>query len=412
MSFYRLLIGIIISILLLPNAQSQFTYHDQGAPVPVDSLERLLPSAQLIYDSIRARGINVNRADIVEISDKPYLLIDGTFNVFEWEGDKWVNRYNNIFFGYNFKSTKFVYKDHIYSLGGYGFWNSHGQLIEFLPSRGEWEIINSTRGMPYATGYIYEDMLYLYTQDSAYVMDVKDHFSLVANKSYRLSIPNMDLKNNFYNFENYGLIYVSGSHYLIEKQTGQLYKSILSPFKMILESYGKGLTVIRGDSILCYNDHLKPLDSYSVKAELKFFERQKTMDSEPRSNHYKILLIVLIFMLVVIALSFWIYRSMKRNQVLESFDQLSTNIHESYPIIGKLVAYAGQLLSQDELDEIFEIIDIPTSETQRYKRAQIIREVNQTYERYYNIELIVRKRDIKDKRVYVYEINSEPQKEN
>ncbi len=409
MSIYRYFIGIIFYFLLFPNAKSQFVYHDQGVPVSIDSLDRLLISAQQIYDSLRAKRIEVSRADIVEISEKPYMLLDGTFDVYEWEGGKWENKYNNVFFGYNFKSTKFVYNNRIFSLGGYGFWRSHGELIEFIRSRGEWEIISNTVKMPYVKGYVYDDKLYMYAQDSIYTLDLKNKFRFISSKSSKLPIPEMSLKSNFYDFENYGLVYATGSDYIIEKRTGHLYKSDLNSFYKLPKSIVNGISIVRGDSILCYDRHLNEIEFYDVKEEMKFFELQQV--KEANSNLSIILLVVLICITAVIGWIFWQYRSRMQNQIPETSDEALSNIYEVNPLFRKMEAYAGQQLSQETLDEIFEIKEIPSFETQRYKRALMIKELNEVYQQYYNIDIILRKKNIKDKRSFVYVINPAPKVE-
>ena len=48
-----------------------------------------------------------------------------------------VGRSHNL--GFNLESYHFSWRNRYYSLGGWGFWNMHSKLLEFLPSTGEWE---------------------------------------------------------------------------------------------------------------------------------------------------------------------------------------------------------------------------------------------------------------------------------
>ncbi len=409
MSFYKFFIGIIIYLVILPNAQSQFVYHDQGTRVSFGHLDKIYSSARVVLDSIRSNGINVSRADIFEVSDKTYLLLDGTFYVFEWNGSQWTNRYKNVFFGYNFGSTKIVYKEHIYSLGGYGFWHEHGQLIEFLPSRGEWEIIKSTKDLPFAIGYIHEDTLFLYTKDSVYTMDVHANYRIISSKSSNLLLSNIDKKTYIYNLENYGFIFASGSHQLIEKQSGHVFKSDLSPFKKMTTSISNGLLLIRGDSMLCYDKHLKLLDSYSVHSELKFFD-QNTLEKASKSSFSKSWAIFIVFLILSLGLIIWYSR--RKMQFDFSSEQQSIRNMDTNPILSKLESYAGKQLSQDELDEIFEISAIYSSDTKRSKRSLIFKEMNQLYQRYHHTDIIVRVKDPKDKRFYVYDVKKVSKEES
>ena len=59
---------------------------------------------------------------------------------------------STFYFGDNFDSFNFSYRDTLYSLGGYGFWETNGLLRYYVEQRHEWEIIKLNRKLPVKTG--------------------------------------------------------------------------------------------------------------------------------------------------------------------------------------------------------------------------------------------------------------------
>ena len=73
-----------------------------------------------------------------------YALIDGTGQVYKAteaiNNNLVFNRVDSThFYGNNFQSINFSYKDTIYNFGGYGFWHMNGHLSHFIPG-GEWTV--------------------------------------------------------------------------------------------------------------------------------------------------------------------------------------------------------------------------------------------------------------------------------
>ncbi|PWT96571.1 MAG: hypothetical protein C5B52_15440 [Bacteroidetes bacterium] len=58
---------------------------------------------------------------------------------------------STFYFGNNFRSLIFSYKDTIYSLGGYGFWKANGLLRYYSEARKEWENVPLNAEIPLLT---------------------------------------------------------------------------------------------------------------------------------------------------------------------------------------------------------------------------------------------------------------------
>lgn len=81
--------------------------------------------------------------------------------------------------GYNFNSIKWYHNDTLFSLGGYGFWHTHGVLSYFSNSSKEWHVIPTSGGPLNVTNDFYQisdDGRFLYVTYSAII-----HGSEVAN---------------------------------------------------------------------------------------------------------------------------------------------------------------------------------------------------------------------------------------
>lgn len=66
-----------------------------------------------------------------------------------------VRQDSTNFYGYNFGFYAFSYQDTIYSFGGYGYWRYNGHLRVYLSRKGEWEIENLNREVPFSkAGYV------------------------------------------------------------------------------------------------------------------------------------------------------------------------------------------------------------------------------------------------------------------
>lgn len=87
-----------------------------------------------------------------------YMTPDGTGRLYKVDtssvpdGKRLIRQDSTIYFGSTFGSYLFSYNDSFYSFGGYGYWKYNGQLRVFIPQKGEWELENLSREIPFAKG--------------------------------------------------------------------------------------------------------------------------------------------------------------------------------------------------------------------------------------------------------------------
>jgi hypothetical protein len=73
-------------------------------------------------------------------------------------------------------------------------------------------------------------------------------------------------------------------------------------------------------------------------------------------------------------------------------------------VISIVVPYSGQTIDTQKLDELLGIQDEANADTRKYRRSQIIKEINDIYLAETGSWLIERERDQLDGRKYVYKI--------
>ena len=112
------------------------------------------------------KGISVppyinNRLDqFIVLKGRLYLLLDGTGRVYEYvkatpEAGSLVRVDSTLYVGNTFNALGFSLHDTLFSIGGYGFWRSNGQLRYFDPVNHGWNLKPVDREIPfnYQQGY-------------------------------------------------------------------------------------------------------------------------------------------------------------------------------------------------------------------------------------------------------------------
>lgn len=373
-------------------ARAQFIYYDRSPATDWDEINRLVASARDLQDSLQGLGYVAEGFFIHEISGEKWMTIDGRFDVYEWQSDQWKNLYEGTYHGYNYMSHKFVYDEKLFSYKGYGYWREHGEIIEFLPAKGGWEIIPDSRDLPYGVGYMVDSLFYIHS-DACYNVHLIDQ--TVKNIPCVYSIRDEIPTGRAYIFEDYTLIASvldDGTHYpLIEKHSGEVYLSRRQPFNglrepstvdAIIHMKGNQMTIVYPDSSSV---------QYNVDEELKYYIKEANKAGQLKESwHWWVIICVCILIFGII-----IYRFFKKPAIQSNSTRLLP-----------FKDYGGKLIDSDELDKILGIDDVTVYETRKYKRASLIRELNSLSKYQFDHELILREKNPKDKRFYLYRIRS------
>lgn len=116
-------------------------------------VSKLLKQPLAINDIPFLKGNGIVGQKLIRTKNGLFVLPDGTGRVYEIKRNGEVLSVHRIdstiFFGYNFDAFAFVYRDTIYSYGGYGIWRFNGQLRVYLPHKHEWELVPLSREIPF-----------------------------------------------------------------------------------------------------------------------------------------------------------------------------------------------------------------------------------------------------------------------
>ncbi len=97
------------------------------------------------------QGFNESGYGIVKSESGLFILPQGTGRVYGYQpgSGSWKRLDSTFFSGYNFGSVQFSYRDHIYSFGGYGLWQTNGVLRDYNFDAGEWHTVKTNLYIPW-----------------------------------------------------------------------------------------------------------------------------------------------------------------------------------------------------------------------------------------------------------------------
>ncbi len=395
--------GIVLLLLYSLPCVSQTIFRDDFDQKDPSILQQMHFKAFEIADSLSQKNHVVSKMEILENGEDTYLFFDGRFDNFYWTGSKWVNLYRNKYHGYNFMSRKFSCKlSGIYSYGGYGFWTNHGHIIQFDFGLGkDWNLLKYSKNLPLAPMFTVdqENCIATIFADSIYRIDIpKEKILSIQPNPHAGFFEIKDLPNAF---ETSDYLIVTLKNAIIEKQTGNVFllrPQVLSALHKA-ESKNRVLCYIQGNKIVVDNQVNQTKDTLDVAVLVK--SGQLLLPNASKHTYLKPLLMVAGFTLPLFFAWFWYSRRKREETFIEpwAYDAAHQKTLEE-----KLQSLAGETLSIEQLDELFGLKELPSSDTQRYKRFQYIREINQSYSIRTGKELIIRQRDPVDGRRFIYSI--------
>lgn len=164
-----------------------------------------------------------------------YIALNGTGRLYkakESNGDIIFNRIDStIYFGDNFDSFIFSYKDTLYSLGGYGNWKTKGILRYYVEQKHEWEVMRLNKEIPVRTGQSNDLLWYDLPNGKIYfgIINETNSTTTEIDQSYKYSLWELDL--NTKKWDQLGLL----NEYMI-KILPALKNIISSPFGQFVTS--------------------------------------------------------------------------------------------------------------------------------------------------------------------------------
>lgn len=109
-----------------------------------------------LYLSTLDTNFNTCPQNLLKCGRDVYVFINGSGRLYKTEQKgaeiSFTRIDATINFGYNIAAFAFCYNNHIYNLGGYGFWRMNGQLRVFNEKEKQWDIVKLNREIPLLTG--------------------------------------------------------------------------------------------------------------------------------------------------------------------------------------------------------------------------------------------------------------------
>ncbi len=399
----RTILNLILFFLFAPIANSssinfRIHLHDPNSIVS----EKDCSFYMKLADSLRIHyqeHLNklVYKFDIFALDSALYFLPDGTFDVLEYKNQTFSNLYQHANSGYNNQSFRFLYKDRLYSAGGYGFWNLHGQVIFFDMETGEWEIVVGSEDFPFGIFYVHGEELHLLTNVYHYTLNLETQKATRKKNRRKIGILEVskDPKVSQIHLQEYTVgdwTKLMGGSFLYNPTGTIKTQSVIAPF-----SKRSVYLHFKKDSLIQYDVTFQKLKAYNIEQELSSLKDNRENSSFFSKSHWFGLLVIL-FLLGLLFRS--IQRKFAQDNLLSMHSESS--IKET---IQKFHPLKNTHLTSDDLDRILEIDQEIIGETLRSKRSKFIKEINATYQLTHHKDLIKRIKDPNDGRKYLYFIN-------
>ncbi|MFM2258527.1 MAG: hypothetical protein RLZZ424_460 [Bacteroidota bacterium] len=157
-------IGIILFLLIvvqkisfgqsdITNKQLSLAEHVLLDFITTDSVNDL--SLDIFKENLKFGVSNklANGISLLKKKDKVYLQLLGSGRLYQIQkqgkGDyQFIRLDSTLYFGANFGSINFFYKDTLFKLGGGGFWKIIDYFTFYSTKTNEWELISSKKGIP------------------------------------------------------------------------------------------------------------------------------------------------------------------------------------------------------------------------------------------------------------------------
>lgn len=361
-------------------------------------------------------------------------LIACRFEVLKWTGDRWDNLYKGAGSGFNCHAHFFVRDGKLYSMGRYGFWKGHSELLWFDFEEGIWEFepvssppvnyggvgifVDGDRVFSLFGEHIHQPSNIFYPAENGYVFD----FISQAWSSVQLDFPSQKNLSSWimpaFDLKDFGIqLYQLDAHLgllLVHKKENALYfakDNDFGKFKFFTVAVALENNAVFFDK---YGDptFLLPTTDlwkkFNKVGEIKFTKQTSPFGLEEWS--FSILAGLLLLVAVGGGLWWWKFRIPKRlpqSESLPTFEEQGTVDGEEdiERLVAKLIAQPVLLVDVHQLDDLFGTSALESLDYRRVRRSRYIKSVNQYFQAQNGKELIVRTKSKVDKRMILYRIS-------
>ena len=379
-----------------------------------------------------------------------------------------LNRSASHNLGFNLAAKHFTYNHRLYSLGGRGFWNAHAKLIEFIEKTGEWELVSMAEGPQCVTVRgtcfdVQQGVLYAIEegdwgrtaerQDVVWRLGLEDlQWDRIGTVNPRLQIFSRGF-GQLHDLEEFTLWLGSHQTAILRKSDGQavltdqwnqrefgLAMAQMRQAEMsMLAVEGnrlKGFTRDKGggEAMIFEWDAEKAFAGASSQSALMDwvlpYDDAKGMTSDAMTTEARESgesqssgsLWVLVALGLGLAVAAFLLGKQSAPVNSEALDVLQSETTEPMGgledrkdvapsaaailhLIQELEQLGARIMSTEEVNQFLDLGEEVSSESKRAKRAQFIRDVNRVYQMRHGKNMIVRERDLNDRRRTIYVIH-------
>jgi hypothetical protein len=386
------------------------------------------------------------KLSFLNTSNEQFALPNGTGAVYKLSKTqpKIFERFDStIFHGYNNNAIHFIYKDTIYSLGGYGLWHSNGQLRYFNTKKAEWELKPIDQFLPITSDDIVDirmrrGIVYTYIKK----MDaegLKQQKEKLIDSIYALNIVNGEVKKigkateQFKQipkmpislFSNYGALLISSQALILldfEKNEIKKWENIKIG-DLFLSGLGSFRPMIQNDSIIYFFNNTSldslviPLNKMKVIGSIYTNEDRFIFKENFDSQMLYIIIIIMLLSILIYIIFKQRKNQIKTNENQKEANSIITPLNKETPknqfsnieieLIQLLLNQLedGEKLNVESLNAILGVTKKST-DVQRKQRSQMIASINIKAREMLNIneDLIVRIKSEADSRIVSYSI--------
>jgi hypothetical protein len=367
------------------------------------------------------------------VKDQLLALLPCTFEVLRWKGDGWENLYKGTSSGFNCHPHFFVREGNLYSMGRYGFWEGHSELLKFDFVKGIWDPVSVTSPPNNYAGvgifvdgdrvfsilgeYIHQPSQLFEPEKNGYVLDLKNQ----SWSSLQLDFPEKSENSLWilpaYDLKDYGIqLYQLKANLgllLVHKKENSLYFSQNNDFgKFKLFS----IAVASGNSAVFFDKYGDPTflspekdfeERFKKVGEIRFTQQAASFGIEEWSFY---ILAGLGLLMAVVGILWWRMhlKSKKEEPVSSELPEAIGTVDGEEDIVrmvARLLAYPVALVDVHQLDQLFGTSDLESLDYRRVRRSRYIKAVNQYYQAQEGKELIGRTKSEVDKRIILYRIS-------
>ena len=389
-------------------------------------------------------GLLVKLEALKSDADDGYIIhCDADMRWVVHSSDATLNLSESLVQGFNGGSLDFVLDGHIHSMGGYGLWRRHFDLLRFHGGPQAWQLVAPTGDVPQirdvdqTQAFFAGEKAFVFVDNVAaeggydasnYILYELD---VTARHWKRLGL--VDARLGMFqevHAMNRGALILNRAGEMIwldfEDVSAKLLMNRSVPFESFRNWENRvGRVTFHADSALWHEFgesrfsfaipwlELEDVESFSIVSSASVAKASAAGDSTNSSLDARGFwgFTETIFLLGLGLIGIWAFRLNMRatGNPAVSGQEGAIRKGELSALARKLVALQGQQFETEALDDILDIAHISSPETLRSQRARLLQRVNTEYRVMEGVDLVVRMQSSTDRRRSVYRIGVSPQ---